>query len=235
LFNKLKAILFVSLVCLLSTAAFGQTVYNTLDQSTKWQGSSAVAVGSTGNVTGYYSFVTGQVSPSLDGKSAKLFLGGDKPYTNAIWWNRVGAQDSATNFVLDFDYYMKDPSASQGIEFAASQTRSGYRYKFSTQCSFAKGYFQVWDTQNKKWVATSVPCRRLTPYVWHHIKGEYKRSSGKALFVALTIDGKKYYVNKGFNPERLDASAINVHLQLDGNSSQKDYSVWVDKMKLTVW
>lgn len=235
MFTKLKAILFFSLACWLSTNAFAQTVYGTLDQSTNWKGSSAVAVGSTGNVTDYYSFLRGQLSPSLDGKSAKLFLGGDKPYTNAIWWNRVGAQDSATNFVLEFDYYMKDPAVSQGIEFAASQTRGGYRYKFSTQCSFAKGYFQVWDSQNKKWVATSVPCARLTPYVWHHIVGEYKRSSGKALFVSITVDGKKYYVNRSFNPEPLAASAINVHLQLNGNSSQKDYYVWVDKMKLTVW
>lgn len=234
MFKGIKTLLLCSALALPATA-FAQTTYSSLDQSSTWKGSSSVAVGSTGNTTTAYSMSRYQSNPSLDGASARFFLGGDKPFTNAIWWNLVGSKDTASHFKLDFYYYMKDPGASQAIEFNASQTRGGYRYKFSTQCGFASGVFRVWDTKNRYWVSTSAPCRRLTAYTWHHIIAEYARSNGKALFVAVTVDGQKYYINKSFYPEPYSASAINVHFQLDGNSVQKDYYVWVDKMKLTVW
>lgn len=231
--KKFKAVLVLSALCFGTASA--QTVWSKIEQSDNWKGSSSVAVGPSGTVTTAYSLVRGISTPSLDGKSAKFFLGGEKPYSNAIWWNRLGSQDSATNFKLEISYYIKDPAASQGIEFAANQSRGGYRYKWSTQCSFAKGIVQVWDTYNHRWTPTTVPCKRPAAYTWTHITTEWKRENGKAVFVSMTINGQKHYINKSFSPKPFDASAINVHWQMNGNSVQKDYTTWVDNMKLTVW
>ena len=42
-------------------------------------------------------------------------------------------------------------SSANGFSIAGHQTIGGKHYRFSTQCSFNKGIWSVWDTKNGKW------------------------------------------------------------------------------------
>ena len=65
---------------------------------------------------------------------------------------------------------------------------------------------------------------------------EYKRASGKAVFVSITVNGKKSYVNKSFYPKAQSGDgSVGIHFQTDGNSTQTDYNTWIDKVSFYYW
>jgi len=51
----------------------------------------------------------------------------------------------------------------------------------------------------------------------------------------VTINGNKHYFNRSYSPRSSSVSEINVAFQMDLNGSATDYSVYLDKVKLTYW
>lgn len=216
-----------------ATASASTTTFSKIEEMSGW-GSCTACAGAGGDAI--YWMKQGITSPTLDGASAQFFVGGTTPFSHGLWWRRMSSNTIATHFVLDMYYYMTDPASSQGLEFAANQSKDNNWYKFSTQCSFGGNQWRVWDSKNGGWVDTGISCNRPQALKWTHVVFEYARSSGKAQFVSITVNGTKHYVNKSFYPQAKSASgSVGVHFELNGNSSQSDYMVWMDEMKLTYW
>jgi Bacterial Ig domain len=189
-----------------------------------------------GGANAIYSWTQHQASPSLDGSSGKIFLGGTTPFSHALIWRRMGSSTTATNFVFDMYYMIGNPAASQGLEFAANQGLSTGWYKFSTQCAFSNSQWRVWDSKNAGWVNTGITCVRPPANTWQHVTFEYQRAGGKAVFVAITLNGKKSYVNRSFYPQaKTGDGSVGIHFQTDGNSTQADYTTWIDKLSFYYW
>ena len=56
------------------------------------------------------------------------------------------------------------------------------------------------------------------------------------VFVSIALDGQISYVNYGFKTSRTSSSdAVNIAFQMDGDSTEEPYSVWIDKVTLTYW
>ncbi len=227
-------------IALAGTVALAQApttpTFPNLDDAAGWKSCTKPCAG--GNGTAVYSMTQGVTSPSEDGSSAQFHLGGSTGYSNALWWLHVGSSASATNFLFDLDQYLDNPAAAQAIEYATTYYYKGGWYKYSIQCSFAKGIWRVWDSANKAWVATTVPCTRPAADTWTHLSFQTQRANGKAVFVSITINGQTYYVNKAFLPNTSSSGTngdITVHYQLDGNKTQTSYNAWIDDMSLTIW
>jgi hypothetical protein len=219
------------------TAAWGAgATYTDIEQKTGWSSCSVCAgTGGAGSSAPHTKSQTS--SPSRDGHSAKFHLGGSTPYSNALWWKQLGHNDSAANFKYDLYYYIKNPSASQALEFDVNQSRYNKKFIFGTECDFKnKKAWKVYDAYNRKWMTTSIPCRVPTAYKWHHVVLEFKRTStGKMQFLTVTINGTKAYFNRSYAPHSTSAREINVAFQMDGNKYQTDYDVWLDDVKLVYW
>src|SRR4051812_28119932 len=225
--------------CLTLAAAFstfahaGTATYSRIEEMSGWDSCTGCA-GGGGNAT--YWMKQGVSSPSRDGKAAQFFVGGTTPFSHGLWWRRMSSDGSATRFTLDMYYYMKNPGASQGLEFAANQASNNKWYKFSTQCAFSNNAWRVWDSYNSHWVETGIACNRPPAYTWQHVTFEYARENGRAKFLSITVNGKISYVNKSFAPKSISSSgSIGVHFQLNGNRNQDDYMVWMDQMTLKNW
>ncbi len=218
-----------------SSTTGGNTTWN-IDQMTGWQSCSDCAgIGGSGPIAPYAmkQFIG---DPSMDGKSAEFWLGGDVPYSNALWWKQLGGQSAAKKFVYDLYFYIKDPSAAQSLEFDMNQSVDGRKYIFGTQCAIVRGRWEVWDTANAKWMDTGIPCYKPEAYKWHHLVLEFERTSDyKTRFVSVTLNGTKNYINKYYNVRSGGYSELNVAFQMDGNFEQKDYKVWLDKVNMTWW
>lgn len=216
------------------TAAFaGSATFTSIQTMTSWK--SCTTCAGTGQAS-VFTMKQAIATPSLDGHSAEFFISGGPGFSKGLWWRRMSSDTSATHFVLDMNYYMDRPAASQGLEFAANQAVNGGWYKFSTQCSFAKGVWSAWDSKNGGWVSTGIPCVRPSAYTWTHARFEYARSGGKAIFVSITLNGVKHYANKSFYPQSTSASgSVGIHFQLNGNRNMDPYGVWVDQMALNYW
>lgn len=212
-------------------------VFTNLEQMTGWQSCSKCAGPGGNGASVPYSMTKGQSSPSMDGNSTKFWIGGTSPYGAALWWKQLGADDSKRNFVFDMYFYIKDPSAAQALEFDMNQALNGRRYIFGTQCDYKDHKtWDVFDGVNRRWVQTSIPCTIPAAYTWHHVVFEFQRTTdNRVKFISVTLNGKKNYFNKSFAPHSSSSRELNVAFQLDGNKYMTDYSVWVDKMKMSTW
>src|SRR5438067_4066225 len=182
-FTSRLAWLVITATLSLAPAAFaGTATFSKIEQTSGW-GSCTSCAG--GGANAIYWMKPNQASPSLDGASTQFFIGGSTPFSHGLWWKRMSSDGTASHFTFDMNYYMVNPAASQGLEFAANQAVGGKWYKFSTQCSFSSGVWRVWDSYNSKWVSTGIACVRPSAYKWNHVVFEYARANSKAVFVSI--------------------------------------------------
>jgi hypothetical protein len=139
--------------------------------------------------------------------------------------------------VISLDQYIENPASSWGIEYNVNQLLDSQWFKFSTQCSFGDGIWQVWDSAHKHWAPTRVPCLRPAPSTHTHLRMEYERVNGRAHFLAITIGNQMYRVDRSFDPQPIRGTNgdFGVHFQLNGNEQSSPYSVWVHDFRLTYW
>jgi hypothetical protein len=218
-------------------AALAGTISRTnIDQMSGWQHCTVCAGANGAGSTAPYSMQQNVSSPSMDGKSVRFNLGGTNNYSNALWWKQLGADSSKTHFVYDTYFYLKNPKASQALEFDVNQSTGGRKYIFGTQCSMKRGTFDIWSAATS-WIHTSISCTSArTAYKWHHLVWEFQRTSDKRVkFVSVTLNGSKHYINKTYSSKSSGSSEINIAFQMDGDKYQTDYSTWLDKVKLTYW
>lgn len=179
-----------------------------------------------------------QATPSLDGNSMELYNSG--VWANSLWWQQLGANSGATNFLWDF-YAQVDgnsTTAAQALEFDSFQSVNGYNYMFGSQCDLGAGVWDVWDELNGRWVHTSIACKSFAPNVWHHIQWYIQRdaASQKYTFVTLVVDGTSHLVNQTYSAKNLGwCDNVGVQYQLDVNASGAGYHEWVDQSTLTIW
>ena len=227
-------LLLLAIAVLGSTALNAQTTFTSIDQMSGWKVCSDCA---NGRGVALFSMTPGQNSPALDGKSTKFWIGGTVPYSDALFYRQMSTNGTANHFIYDVYYYAKDPMAASGMEFSAAQHRYHAWYRFDWQCAYSMKYWRTWDNAGGKWVNTAVPCVRPQAYKWQHLVLEGQRLNGKTNFVSLTVNGVKHYINKTFGPKTVSTTTswVTFHFQLNGGSTQKDFSVWGDKFKLTYW
>lgn len=218
------------------TAPVG-TLISDIDQMSGWEHCDRCSGADGWGAATPYSMTQNRVDPSLDGRSAEFWVGGDTPYASALWWKQLGGNSNAYNFVYDISYYIKDPNAAQALEFDVNQSVNGWRYIFGTECNLRESrVWRLWDTANARWVNTSVPCPQLQAYTWNRLSLEFRREGLKTVFVSVTLNGVKHYFNQSFNAKPVSNTyEVNVAYQMDGNHEMKDYSTWVDKVSLRYW
>jgi hypothetical protein len=207
-----------------------------IDQMTGWEHcDSCAGIGGSGPQTAY-SMTQFVNSPSLDGNSTMFWLGGSTPYSNAIWWKQLGAVDSAKHFVYDMKFYFNNASAVQALEFDVNQSVNGLKYIFGSECNVRANLgWRIWDTLNKRWLSTGKTCT-LKVNEWNHLTWEVERVGNQTRFIAVTLNGFRQTIDRYYSAKPVsNARELNVAFQMDGNSTQEDYSVWVDQVTLYYW
>jgi hypothetical protein len=213
------------------------TVITRIEEMSGWE-SCTTCAGVAGNgPSASYSMAQRISSPSLDGASAQFYIGGGVPYSNALWWKQLGGNSSATHFVYDLNFYLASPQYAQALEFDVNQSVGGYKYIFGVQCApRGSGQWDLWDGVLSQWKPSGIACPTPAAYTWHHLTLEFQRGpNGQAIFVAITLDGVKHYVNQTYYSVPSNVNEINVAVQMDGDYAQHPYSMWVDQASLTYW
>jgi hypothetical protein len=207
-----------------------------IDQMTGWEHCDVCAgIGGNGPQTPY-SMTQFVASPSLDGKSATFWLGGTTPYSNALWWKQLGGNDSVNHFVYDLYFFIKDPSVAQALEFDVNHSVGNLKYIYGTECNIRNSAvgWRVWDTKNAKWNTSGASCT-VIPNSWNRLTWEFERVGTQTHFIAVTMNGNRQVVNKYYYAQPSGVHEVNVAFQMDGNSNQDDYQVWLDKVSLFYW
>jgi hypothetical protein len=186
-------------------------------------------------------------SPTLSGSSTQFNIGGTQVYTDVLWNNHLigdlsseGLPDSSHTLVPQYHTFTYDAyfwgnnlGAAQALEFDVNQFFNGMGFTWGTECRIAGG--NEWDIWNSsKWVPTGVPCNPNSNG-WNHVTIQVSRTSNNQLFYqSITLNGVTHVLNKTYPPFSAPGWwGITVNYQMDGNSKQTPYTVYVDKLNLT--
>jgi hypothetical protein len=180
-------------------------------------------------------------SPARDGASTNFTITGPA-YADALWWNKLGAQDTKTNFLWDFWFYLPSSSTSaQAIEFDLWQTTAIAgtikKFMFGTQCDH--GHWDSWDQVAGHWVSqTSLPCSFSTN-TWHHLIYFVQRigdSRDTLLYGNVTLDGTTTQWNIQAPSQASSWGAnMGVQYQLDIGGTGASLQEWIDQVTVTMW
>ena len=213
----------------------GATTKSEIQNMSGWQACTTCAGAGGNGPSATLSMVQFQKTPSLSGSSAEFSIGGTKAYADALWWEQLGADNAASNFRYDLDFYITTPQVSQALEFDVNQSIGNLKFIFGTQCAIKDGVWDVWDTAGAAWRSTGVACSPPAAFVWHHLTWELSRTATQAIFIAFTLDGVRHYINRAYNAEPQSANELNVAFQMDMDSTPHPYSVWLDNVTLSYW
>jgi hypothetical protein len=219
-----------------SSAPSGATVKSDIDQMPGWENCTVCAGANAAGPSAVYSMAENVLSPALDGKSAQFNLSGTTPYSDALWWKQLGGNNAIKNFTYDVNFYIKNSTAPEALEFDVNQSNGAYKFIFGTQCNIKDGaQWDVWGNASGNWIHTGIPCTAPAAYTWHHLTWQLQRTATQVIYVSLTYDGVTHYVNRTYPARAHNVSEINVAFQMDGDSKQTAYSAWLDKVSLTYW
>ncbi|HET7184269.1 MAG TPA: hypothetical protein VFI82_06265 [Terriglobales bacterium] len=252
-----RMVYFFALLFPLAVAA--QTTYSNLDDSLAGWGGGMNCTGScAGGASATIATNTIVGTPSVDGNgSMELFFNGPS-WTDVLWWDKLGVNNTATNFTFDFYVQLYNstnelPNNVQALEFDTFQfiklaKNKGTEYMFGTQCDYGNGWWDVWNQQQGYWVATSVPCVPFQPNVWYHITWNLHRTPDKLMhydnFSIVQYDttnkivsSHTYTLNMAYPSGPLPRgwdSVIGVQFQMDANANGGQMQEYVDRVSLTV-
>jgi hypothetical protein len=197
-----------------------------------------------------FGMTQGISSPSLSGDSTEYEIGGGTPYTDVLFNNHLignlssqGLPDTNKtliptlhNFVYDVYFYGTDLNASQALEFDINQFTNGLSFIFGHECRIAGGNeWDIWDNQSGHWVATGVPCYPKSND-WNHLVIQVQRTSNnQLLYKSITLNGQQYNLNASYTPTSTSWYGVTINYQMDGNSAQTPYNVYLDSLTFKYW
>jgi hypothetical protein len=218
----------------------GAKLIDNIDQQTGWGHCTDCAADPSDPTPpiALWSFTQFQNTPSKDGSSAKMWIGGTTAYANALHWKKFGDQSAYKNFIWEFWIYGNaDMNNAQNLEFDLFQAVSGRKYMFGTQCNYYKKIWQGWDETTNHWIDTTTPCPKFATGQWTRIKWYFQRTSDNRLhYVSVTVNNTTYKVDRYWNSSTTSwGNTFGVQFQQDLNKYAADYTVWADKVKVWMW
>lgn len=189
-------------------------------------------------------------SPSLSGDSSEFGLGQGAPYGDTLFNNHLIGDGSSQglpdtnktliptlhNFVYDVYFYGSNVNASQALEFDINQFTNGLSFIWGHECRVGGGnQWDIWNNQAGHWVATGVPCYPKSN-AWNHLVIQVQRTSNnQLLYKSITLNGQTYNLNATYAPTSTSWYGVTVNYQMDGNSAQTPYNVYLDNLTFRYW
>jgi len=196
-----------------------------------------------------FSMIQGVSSPSMSGSSSEFHIGGSTPYSDALWNNHLigplssqGTFDSDGTlvpslymFTYDVYFFGADFSPSEALEFDINQFFDNMGFIWGHECRIDAGNaWDVWDSQNARWVSTGVPCF-LNANAWNHLTLQVQRTSdNQQVYQSITLNGVTNTLNWTFGHGSTPGwYGITINYQMDGNYQQQPYNVYLDNLTFT--
>lgn len=191
----------------------------------------------------------GVKSPTLSGSSTQYNIGGTMVYTDVLWNNHLigdlssqGLPDTNHtlvpqyhNFTYDVYFYGSNLGAAQALEFDVNQFFDGLGFTWGHECRVAGGNeWDIWDNVRMKWIPTGIACNPLEN-AWNHLVIQVQRTSNNQLvYQSITLNGVTKTLNWTYAPFSAPGWwGITINYQMDGNSKQTPYTVYLDKLNFT--
>ena len=196
-----------------------------------------------------FSMSQGVSSPSMSGSAAQFNLGGTAVYTDALFNNHlIGAFSSQGmpdnnhtlvptyhTFTYDVYFYGTNLELSQAVEFDINQFFNNLGFIWGHECRIAGGHeWDVWNNVTAHWTPTGIPCNPVDNS-WNHLTIQVQRTpSNQLLYQSITLNGVTNTLNQYYDPgSAVNWYGVTINYQMDGNSQQSPYTVYLDELTFT--
>jgi uncharacterized repeat protein (TIGR01451 family) len=184
-------------------------------------------------------------TPSLDGNALQFAIVGGSPYGNCHYYRNLPSQPYATQFTYTLSFWFTPtttcnnqggPSTVQALEFSMSKWYQSKRYEFALQWqNVGNGapQWRYWDGYH--WVPPIPPITQcLQAGQWHTLELEGEVVGQQVHYQRFTIDDDSYVIDVTTSPISTpgEPDRLAIAVQLDGNSEESPYEVFVDKVCL---
>ena len=136
------------------------------------------------------------------------------------------------NFTYDVYFFTSNLGASQALEFDLNQFFDGMGFIWGHECRIAGGNeWDIWDNDNAKWVPTGISCYPNNN-AWNHLTIQVQRTSdNQLLYQSITLNGNTHTLNQYNSPGKAPGwYGVTVNYQMDGDSQQSPYTVFLDQL-----
>ena len=190
----------------------------------------------------------GVASPSVSGNATQTSIGGKTSYSDVLWNNHLIGDFSSQglpdfhkqliptlhDFTYDVYFFVSNIQTSQALEFDINQFVGGQSYIWGHECRIAGGHqWDTWDNPKQRWVPSGIPCNPVSN-AWNHLIIHVQRTSDNhLLFNSITLNGQTSVLNRYDSPTPTNWYGVTINYQIDGNSSQQAYNVFIDNLNFT--
>jgi hypothetical protein len=182
-------------------------------------------------------------SPALSsGGSMKFNIGGTFGYSDILWnvkFTKHLADEKSVpnfhNFTYDVWFFGTNLELSEALEFDINQFINGKSFIWGHECRIAGGH--EWDTWDNRgfWVKSGIGCHPVSN-VWNHLIIKVQRTwDNRLLFQSINLNGNVSTLNRYDNPTPTTWYGMTINYQMDGNSLQQAYSVYLDKVNFSYY
>jgi hypothetical protein len=185
-------------------------------------------------------------SPSISGQASEYYVGGSAPFSDGLWNNHLIGPSSSQdmpdndqslvptlhNFTYDVYFYGDNLGLSQALEFDINQFFNNMGFIWGHECRIASGNeWDVWDNQKQRWTPTGIACTPKSNS-WNHLTIKVQRTSDNNLvYQSITLNGVTKNLNWTFGHGSANGwYGLTINYQMDGNSQQDSYNVYLDNM-----
>jgi hypothetical protein len=191
----------------------------------------------------------GIANPSMTGKASQYNIWGSGPFWDVLFNNHLigdlssqGMPDSnhtivpnLHNFTYDVYFFGANLGTSEALEFDINQFFNGMGFIWGHECRIAGGHvWDIWDNINKRWVSTGIPCYPNNK-AWNHLTIQAQRTwDNKLQYQSITLNGVTHTLNRYYSPGPAPGwYGVTINYQMDGNSVQAPYSIFLDQLTFT--
>jgi hypothetical protein len=180
-------------------------------------------------------------SPSLSGKAMRFDIGGSTPFADILWnvkfTSMLKDQKSVPQyhqFTYDVYFYGDNLETAQALEFDINQFVNNQSFIWGHECRIASGHeWDTWNNQTMHWVKSGIPCNPKSN-AWNHLIIQAERTSDNQLhFDSITLNGVTSQVDRYDTPTATTWYGMTINYQMDGNSQQQPYSVYLDNLNFS--
>lgn len=190
--------------------------------------------------------ITNVTTPTLDTQSLRCSITGGNPYSNVHCYRVFLADPYVTVFTLSLSFYFTPTttfntitSTVQALEFTMNKWHQSQRYEFALQwqnVGTGAPQWRYWDPNQptEKWVSTGIT-GTLAGEQWHTFVMEGEIIGGQVYYRKFIIDAQEHLLGITVSPfpAPSEPDRLAIAVQLDGNSEEKPYDVFIDKV--TFW
>jgi hypothetical protein len=175
--------------------------------------------------------VSDVASPSEDGDALEInYESGNPSYMGAYAYIKLGTDDAATRYQINYDFYVTNKTPIQALEFPMNNYIQNTRYQWAMQWEQIGSGAPQWRLWNgTAWQAIGVPDSNINVGTWYHLTIDGDIVNGKVHYMDFIIHGVTHSLTQySFSPTSGAGDGLIAAMQVDGDSHADPYKVYLD-------